>query len=453
MSDVFRERLAIGIEYLRVWVGAPFSAQSMLVCYADSLIYVVASGALSFFFGEIAIGTVRPFQASDGTRSAIAPAFPLLSLTILILALSACWYLVRDFGREPLEEQTIAKRLGAVALIAGLSCGIVDYFGAQTMVAAALFSVPSIAAISTLKPRRAALYGAAGGIVFGLMAAIGSGLSDETRLAFPISLTEGFIIGGIVGAFAGWISSVIAERVSGLRPGQLAGAGGGNGVGAGASLVGIIVAGQFSAISDRTLGLFAVSWVALPFANAALDYLSLGVSHAIGRHLFYESPRAHSILCLLVLDLFLALAFMVLTVVIAGLSLLAVTVWLGVETSSYQFLLESAADPWGEGLWLTIMALTTIFWTWLHFTFVVAPLASGIFVKRTIETAAKRRIALLSHGDSVDGLTGAFILLGFVGFYGLWTIIALMPALAFVRFPEIMGVVLELAAAIFGVII
>ncbi|MEM1377181.1 MAG: hypothetical protein AAGG69_07300 [Pseudomonadota bacterium] len=425
----------------------------MLVCYAISLIYVAASGALSFLFGEIAIGTVRPFEASGGRRSAFAPAFPLVSLTILILALSACWYLVRDFGRGPLEERTIAKRLGAVALIAGLSCGVVDYFGAQTMVAAALFSVPSIAAISTLKPRRATSYGSAGGIVFGLMAAIGSGLSDETNLAFLISLTEGFIIGGIVGAFAGWISSVIAERVSGLRPSQLAGAGGGIGVGAVASLVGIIVASKFSAISDGMLGLFAVSWVALPFANAALDYLSLGVSHAIGRHLYYQSPRAHSILCLLVLDLFLALAFMVLTVVTAGLSLLAVAEWLGVETSSYQFLLESAADPWGEGLWLTIMALTTVLWTWLHFAFVVAPLASVVFVNRTIERAAERRLAVPSHGDSIDGFNGALILLRFVTFYGLWTMIALAPALIILQFPEIMGMVLELAAAIFGAII
>jgi hypothetical protein len=186
------------------------------------------------------------------------------------------------------------------------------------------------------------------------------------------------------------------------------------------------------------LGLFSLSWLALPFANAALDYVSLGVSHSIGRYLIRTAERPALILALLVLDLMLAVAFMVLTVVVVGLGLNLITLGLGVETLPMAFLQASASDPWGQGLWLTIMALTTVFWTWLHFAFVLAPLAAGAITRQTIERTASDRLAKLGPNSGFDRSMGVLVPLRFVLFYGCWVAIAMIPVFVLSRVPQAM---------------
>ena len=446
MSDIFRDRLIAGLEVLRVWTGAPFSLQSLMTCYAVSMLYLVAAGLVSFFQGDITIGSIRPFFSKFWSGSAISPFLPYASVTLLLLAMVFCIRLVRPFGLRPLTERQTAARLGGVALIAGISCGLADYIGTQTMIAAALFSVPCVAAISTLRPRRAAFYGAAGGVAFGLMAAISSGLTDDGFIVFLRSLSEGFIIGALVGGCAGLVSSLIAGSMPHLRPGQLAAAGGGIGFGALASLVGIVIANQFSAITDGMIGLFALSWLALPLANAALDYLSLGVSHSIGLHVAHSRQRMSGIALFMLLDLALAIIFMVLTVVLIGLALQALDRGLGVEMQSADFLTQSAADPWGNGLWLTTMALTTVLWTLLHFGVVVAPLAAGALTRVTVERFAVARLEQSNSDDRFDATIGTLVSLRFLLFYGTWVALAASPVIILAAFPQIMQPILSLGA-------
>lgn len=444
MSDLYYDRLSAGLTKLQAWTGRPFHLQSLLICYALCLTYLVISGLIGFFSGDITIGAIRPFQTWEAVSAGLQLASPLLAFLLLGLGMIGCWLLIRPFGRRRLTEGQTAARLAAVALVSGLCCGLVDYVGAKTMAAAALFAVPSVAALSTLQPRRAATYGAAGGILFGLMAAISSGLTDNGALAFLTSLSEGFIIGGIVGACAGLVSSLIAAQIPDLRPSQLAAAGGGLGIGALASLAGMLVASQFSAISEGMVGLFALSWLALPFANAALDYLSLGVSHAIGRHVVKAAPRVAALCLLCALDLALALAFMVLTVVMVGLGLNTVTWLLGIETLSSAFLQTSANDPWGAGVWLTIMALTTATWTWLHFAFAVAPLVAGLLARHLVEEPALRRGPALAHTVDFDASLGALVVLRSLVFFGSWAALAAAPIILLWQAPQLMQPVLQL---------
>ena len=448
MSDIFRDRLIAGLEVLRIWTGAPFSLQSLMTCYAVSMLYLVAAGLVSFFQGDITIGSIRPFFSKFWSGSDISPFLPYASVTLLLLAMGFCIRLVRPFGLRPLTERQTAVRLGGVALIAGISCGLADYIGTQTMIAAALFSVPCVAAISTLRPRRAAFYGAAGGVAFGLMAAISSGLTDDGFIVFLRSLSEGFIIGALVGGCAGLVSSLIAGSMPHLRPGQLAAAGGGIGFGALASLAGIVIANQFSAITDGMIGLFALSWLALPLANAALDYLSLGVSHSIGFHVAHSRERMSGIALFMLLDLALAIIFMVLTVVLIGLALQALERGLGVDMQSANFLTQSAADPWGNGLWLTTMALTTVLWTLLHFGFVVAPLAAGALTRVTVERFAVARLEQSNSDDRFDATIGTLVSLRFLLFYGSWVALAASPVIILAAFPQIMQPILSLGAAL-----
>ncbi|MGR3564289.1 MAG: helix-turn-helix domain-containing protein [Heliomarina sp.] len=443
MSDIFRDRLIAGLEVLRVWTGAPFSLQSLMTCYALSMLYLVAAGLLSFFQGDITIGSIRPFYSKFWIGTGVSPFLPYASVTLLLLAMVFCIRLVR-----PLSERQTAAHLAGVALIAGISCGLADYIGTQTMIAAALFSVPCVAAISTLRPRRAAFYGAAGGVAFGLMAAISSGLTDDGFIGFLRSLSEGFIIGGLVGGSAGLLSSLIAGSMPHLRAGQLAASGGGIGFGALISLAGIVIANQFSAITDGMIGLFALSWLALPLANAALDYLSLGVSHSIGLHVAQSGARLPGIALFMLLDLVLAIIFMVLTVVLIGLALQALDRGLGVDMQSANFLTQSAADPWGRGLWLTTMALTTVLWTLLHFGFVVAPLAAGALTRVTVERFAVKRLEQSNSDDRFDATINTLVTMRFLVFYGTWVALAASPVLLLAAVPQIMRPILSLGAVL-----
>lgn len=444
MSEVFRGRLAGGLDLLQVWTGRPFSLQSLLICYALSLLYVVFAGLWSFVQGDIAIGAVKIFQTLEWANSGLRLILPLSGILILALGVAACWYLVLPFGVRPLSGKETAGRLACVAMVAGLACGVVAYLGTPTLTAAVMFTVPSCAGIAMLPPRAAALYGAAGGIMFGLVAAVSSGLADETPLAFMISLSEGFIIGAIVGFCACLASSLIARRMSHLRAGQLAAAGGGVGVGALISVFGILVAENYAAVSGPTLGRFSVSWVALPLANATLDYVSLGVSHALGLYIVAYGRRAGSILLVLVLDLAVAVALMVMSVVAIGLALRTVTLGLGIDTLSGTFLQNSAADPWGQGIWLTFMVLSTTIWTWLHFGLVVAPLAAGSVIRRALEIPAAKRLKLAREEDDFDLSVGVLVSLRVFFFYLLWVGVALLPLLVLVVYPEVMETILWL---------
>ncbi|ABD56453.1 helix-turn-helix domain-containing protein [Jannaschia sp. CCS1] len=444
MFEIYRERLIGGLEFLAIWTGRPFSLQSLLTCYALGLLYVVLAGLVSFFHGDIFLGSVNPFRVRNWAGAGFGIVLQCIGFVVLGLAFAWCWRLVREFGLNSLTERQIAIRLGCLALIAGVACGVVDYFGTASLTAAVLFTVPSCAAISTLPPKRAAFYGATGGIIFGLMAAISSGLTDDTLLALVTSLSEGFIIGGIVGTCAGLVSSLIAARMSRLRPGQLAAAGGGVASGGLVSFAGLVLANDSVAISDGTLGLFSVTWLALPLANAALDFISLGISHAIGRYIVFSGARSGTIAVYIAVDMALAVIFMVLTVVVIGLALNGVTWSVGVETMSGEFLERSAADPWGEGLWLTTMALTTIVWTWLHYAFVVAPLASGALTQRLIERIAARRLIQARRVGDFDVSVGVLVSMRGVLFYGCWAALAVLPVVVLVAFPGSLKILLTM---------
>ncbi len=444
MRDVYRERLMGGLDLLQVWTGRPLGLQSLFFCYSLSLLYVVAAGLAGFVQGDVVVGAVELFRTHDWVSGELKQVLPYLAIVLLTLAVGLSCRWVRPFGRRPLSGKQVGTRLGSVALIAGVSSGVVAYMGIESLTAAVLFTVPGCAAISALPTRQAAIYGAAGGIIFGLMAAISSAYTDETWLALSISLSEGFMIGGIVGLFAGLTGSLVARKIPHLRPGQLAGAGGGIAAGALLSLASILVAANFSAVSGATLGLFSIAWVALPLANAALDFCSLGVSHWLGRYIVSSGVRTASILLLLLLDLALAVAFMIITVVVVGMALHAVTGVLGVETLSSSYLQTSAIDPWGQGIWLTLMVLSTTTWTWLHFGLVVAPLVAGAITWRVLERPAAERLTRARQGDQFDVSVGVLVTFRAVGFYLIWGAIALLPILGLALFPDVMNSVLWL---------
>ncbi|MEM9583528.1 MAG: helix-turn-helix transcriptional regulator [Pseudomonadota bacterium] len=421
------ERLHHGLDLLKTWTGRPLGLQSLLFCFAVSMLYVVITGLCSFFFGEVAVGEVRIFRGHEWTGDTFRTVLPYLSITFLASGLYMCWQLTRPFGRRPLSTREATLRLGGIACCAGVACGVADYVGTATLTAAAVFAVPSVAAIATFRPSVAALTGALGGILFGFVASVSSALTDETTFAFILSLIEGFVIGAVVGLSAGLTASLTLRKIPHFRAGQLAGVGGGLGLGALLSLVAVVIASLYGAMSGGTLGLFAVSWIALPIANAFNDYVSLGISHRLGQHVATSRARPLSVLFIFILDVICAFGLMIGTAIVVGLALHGVSWTLGVDTQAQAFLKAGADDPWAAGLWLTLMVISTTIWTWLHFALVVAPLAAGRLVQSLIERPAINRLQQAQKQNIYDTSVGVLVSFRFGLFYVIWTCIAILP--------------------------
>lgn len=153
--------------------------------------------------------------------------------------------------------------------------------------------------------------------------------------------------------------------------------------GATAVAVAVIIAGIRTIIAFKFDGEVATAsralllWVFLPFINAFWDWLSWGVSRLLGSQLFVRF-RWPSLAWHVLADLVAAM------VVLAGLVVSLVGA-IGIynkavrasDGTAYlelgEFLRNAQADPWGpDGIWVTLMVLSTLVPTFLHFMMLVA---------------------------------------------------------------------------------
>jgi phage shock protein PspC (stress-responsive transcriptional regulator) len=338
----------------------------------------------------------------------------------------ASWRILAPFGRRPMRTGEKAWRLGMAAVISGICCGSATYFGLDPMAVAVIFALPCFAAVSTFSPVMALLVGMAGGLVSGPLTPLIASFRDSGAAIVTPALLNGIIVGCLVGSIAGWASSMVRKMVPQPEGGRLAGAAAGIASGS-VLLLGAILAGDaFDAIDARTLGIFAVVWLTLPIVNAALDALSLGASQIIAQRVITGQSEVRTILLLGALDLIIALALVILSAAAIGVSLVALSTLTGIQTGGLQFLQLSISDPWGEGRWLTLMVLTTTFWTWAHFAAVIAPLLAGTIARCVDDTAALKLDHAKARGEIAVG-AGALLGLRTVIYYVSWVILAAMP--------------------------
>ena len=110
--------------------------------------------------------------------------------------------------------------------------------------------------------------------------------------------------------------------------------------------------------------------VLLPIANGLFDFLSWGISRILGRHLLRHPDKYHAVF-LVVIDILSAV--LLLTGLIVALVLLVeiLNVIASAQVQSEVMDLESqivtAIDlPFGQGLWITVMLVSTLIPTFLH---------------------------------------------------------------------------------------
>jgi uncharacterized membrane protein YhaH (DUF805 family) len=407
------------VKALGHWTGAPFSPRSLAISFTFAFVYVVFAGLLALAHGRQTIGEVAPFVAPDWADGGLAWIAALGLIAFLLATGAICVRVLRDVGVPGVSWQTTSLRLGLAALLAGVACTLVALITREPVAVAVFFAVLCFWAVANLPPRGAMLAGLGGGFISGTSAGIMATGSDLPTL-------EASVIGATIGLGAGLVSSLMARTAPSRASGQLAGAGAGVAVGAVLVFGGMILAQELAGTAATSAGIVAVMWLALPFANALTDWLSLGASHWLGRRLLASGKSLRLALTLGLLDLVMAVVLMLVTVKVIGAGL-ALTDWsLAGDIDGPAFLAVSLEDLWGSGLWLGLMVLSTVVWTYGHFAAFVAPALAGWLTHRVLEAPAAARLANPEHAGAIDlgtalALPGRFVLFwaAWLGFAGL----------------------------------
>jgi transcriptional regulator with XRE-family HTH domain len=424
VSDVYFRRLGRGLRTLGHWTGGPFSLRSLAISFTFAFVYVVFAGLLALGHGRQAIGEVAPFVAPGWATGGLAWIAALGVIAFLLSAGVICVQLLRDVGTPGVSWPTHGLRLGLAALLAAVACTVVALITKEPVAVAVFFAVLCFWAVANLPPRSAMLAGLGGGLISGTSAGIMATGSDLTTI-------EASVIGATIGGGAGLASSLMARTAPCRASGQLAGAGAGVAVGAILVCGGLIMAQELAGTGTRSAGLVAVMWLALPFANALTDYLSLGASHWLGRRLVTSGKSVRFALTLGLLDLVLAVVLMLLTVKVIGAGLALTDRAFTGDIDGTGFLAASLADLWGTGLWLGLMVLSTIAWTYGHFAAFVAPAFAGWLTFRVLEAPAAARLASLEPRGAIDMGTALALPGRHVFFWVAWLALAALPPVLF----------------------
>lgn len=133
----------------------------------------------------------------------------------------------------------------------------------------------------------------------------------------------------------------------------------------------VVIVTAVAAFGDHALSIaFLILWVLFPFLNAILDWLSLGVSRYFLKQVQKES-HPWWVFQDIVLDLVVAMCFMVLLVALFPAAIEAVNYVYALFSEEghidwHYFARVARSDPWGEGFMVTMMLVTTLIPTLVH---------------------------------------------------------------------------------------
>jgi transcriptional regulator with XRE-family HTH domain len=430
----YNTKLDRGLRGLHRWTGAPFSMRSLTVSFALTYFYIVYTGLMGFAAGGGSIGNVAPFLR-PAWAAGYVPNVALAGVAALVLLISGYWAyrLARPPTNAGMSFVLKFARVTGGACVSGAGCAIASIFGAEPLAVALSVALFAFGAVSAWPPRVAAVAAILGAFIAGL----GNAMPHEGGFSFDLT---GFIFfGGLLGAVAGGLSSIIARRIKETGPAALAGSGGAIVVGSiGAALVLALTHQE----SDATLigeGILVLMWVVLPISNAISDYLSMGVSHSLARYVRQAEMTWTRIIVMSLIDIIAAvfLLFVTLNFIFWGLS--AAEHIYGIDLQSNGFIDAAASDPWGEGLWLSLMLVTTLTWSYLHLAFVVAPIISAKVVGVLVDASVYKRLHDKGQPNAIDTTSGAFVYMRKSLFVAFWGLLAALPVgLAFCLIPNVL---------------
>lgn len=423
----YSAKLDQGLRGLHKWTGTPFGLRSLLVSFALSYFYIVYTGLMGFAAGGGSIGQVVPFARPSWAGT--LPTAVLASTAALVLLISGYW--AYRLTHPPADANTpvmkVLLRVAGGAFVCGGGCAMASVFGAAPLAVALSVALFAFGALSAWPPKVAASATILGVFIAGFSNAI----SNENGFSFDLL---GFIVlGGLLGATAGGFASLIAQRVQGTGPSAIAGSGGAIVIGSIGAAVALALTQQDSEATLKGEGILVLMWFVLPVANAVSDYLSLGISHSLARTARQGEATWSRIIIILLVDILAAICLLMVTLTCVLWGLNTAEHFYGIDFQATGLIKAAASDPWGEGLWLSLMLATTLIWSYLHLAFVAAPLLSAKLVGGVIESSAKRRLQYDGQSNTLDNISGTLVFLRNAVFVATWGLFAIMP-LGFIAF-------------------
>ncbi len=386
--------------------GSAFSQRSFLMSLTLAYCYVFVAGVAAYGADGGEIGTLRIFSRPDQLASLSNPILALASLCVMCASAVLSYLWVRPgpldvpLGRVRRIEAVwcvFGVRVLSAGALLGASAVIATFLGMHAIAASMIAAVSGLSALSSLGAKKAAIAGAIAGALAG---------SLESLMAHQN--ISGAIEGGIFGLLVGASSSCLAGLIAWREPTRLIG--GISGAGAGASFGALISlcifwgleaasANEFG-VSIKLLGtqdtsfiILAVTWFVLPVINAAQDFLSYGISHRLARYALDKSTELNRLILLAVLDLAAAILLAVLTFLSLTFGLWLVSQIFQFDFSPQQFVQKFWQEPYGEGIWMTIMILSTLSWTVLHYIFVLLPAIAAYAASGSVFRYSRARVA------------------------------------------------------------
>lgn len=407
--QLYRMLLVRNLRILTKWTGRPFGMQSLGFCLTASFVYVILAGFCAFATGGGNIGQFAPFSVPEWAEGVQPANLALVSFLLMALTCTLIWLLLKPTmalrGDEPawlrVWKTCYHLRVVSAATLSGLGAGAASVFGSEIIIIAMITSLVAFMVLSQFDPWKATLLAASASPVGG---ALGAWLAFGPTMALVFGFV-GIIIGGVAVFAASYVTHKSHHKAAGML------AGGGFGLGLAAALAGIALAYSLERYNidhphapfmHQQASLLLVVAVVLPLTNAFSDYISLGISHFLARHIVKTRPSISRTVLIASIDALAALCLLVLIVVLVPASIVGIESILNTGASATDFARAIASEPFGSGLWFTIMILSTLLWTFFHFAIVAVPSVSMAMLSRLLLPKLIAFRESSQSGDVVD---------------------------------------------------
>ena len=369
LTDTYIHKLRLLTGWIHDRTGKPFSPRSfgvsLTLAHAYQIVAVVASMLAG---GSGVIGELSAFGVNTDTPERFQEQV-VVSTKVAVILLLAFWYFRRSsINNSRTLRFTHLMLAGATAISLGQFAG---FF---------VIIIPPIVALFVLRHLTRIEADIASIIaVISVMATL-VGLESSARYGTPaITIGESLWATSSFGLVAGAVSLALALFIAPL----LCGYGGATWIGPGiASIALVYTVGRHLIVGEatQTIGVVLIFWAVLPLINAINDYVSLGISHSI--LLRIAANRRHRWVTVAgygVLDLVVAVLLMCVSLLTIPMALSITEILADVDLSVRVFIVESANNLYGHGLWLGLMILTTLTWTVVHLGIVLVTLCLRLF--------------------------------------------------------------------------
>ena len=411
-TDTYKRALGRGLNRLTGVYGPAFSFQSFAMSVTIAYVYIFAAGLLAYAHQGGRVGALRVFDRPDWAADVPQAALAVLVAAVVMAtaASSYVWGQARkcdtSFGDLPSWRAAWGVRKLRVicgGAMLGLAALIASWLGVDPIVASIVIAIGGLGALADLGPRRCAGAGALAGSLAGMVENLAAHQTVSGGL-------EGALFGLVLGSSSFYVGALVAQRAPSRVVGGMMGAG--LGVCAGA-VVTMVFFGALEGMSvnawmseefgiagfavlqsqDHTYVILAILWAVLPLVNAVQDYLSYGLSKTLAHRAVRTVTTSRMIVGLALLDILSALVLAGATVACVYGGLVLADHAFALEIAPLQFVTNGWHAPFGAGIWLTIMVMSTLFWTVLHYFAVVLPTAAAFVASRRVFHRVKAHVA------------------------------------------------------------